>query len=293
MAIDHDGLFKKLLRTFFREFILLFYPDLDAMIDYEHVKFLSEEVYTDITGGKKGRVDLLVEVRLKDEAALIIIHIEPQSYVEAQFPERMFLYASRLYEKYRRRIVPIALFSHGAARDEPDSFGWGFPFLQVMTFRYYTIELHKKNWREYIQSNNPVAAALLSKMGYNKSERVRVKIEFLRMLVGLQLDPARTELLAAFFETYLKLNPQEEILLHHEIEQMPKEVRVMELMTSWEKKGRKEGKIEVARNLLAMGVDLKLIKRATGLREADITQLGQGEPLTADSTAHESLNQEE
>src|SRR5690606_23164513 len=104
-----------------------------------------------------------------------------------------------------------------------------------------TIELHKHNWREYMQSNNPVAAALLSKMGYNKSEKVRVKLEFLRMLVRLQLDPARTELLAVFFDTYLKLNAQEEIVLYNEVQQMPKEAHVMELMTSWEKKGRKEG----------------------------------------------------
>src|SRR5690606_13446401 len=78
MTVDHDLLFKELLRNFFREFTELFYPELHEMIDYTHLVFLSEEVMTDITGGSKGRVDLLAEVKLKGEDTLIIVHIEPQ-----------------------------------------------------------------------------------------------------------------------------------------------------------------------------------------------------------------------
>jgi hypothetical protein len=48
-----------------------------------------------------------------------------------------------------------------------------------------------------------VAAALLSKMGFKPGEKVKVKLEFMRMLVWMNLDPARMELLAGFFETYL------------------------------------------------------------------------------------------
>lgn len=32
------------------------------------------------------------------------------------------------------------------------------------------LKLRKMNWKDYIRSNNPVAAALLSKMGYKESE---------------------------------------------------------------------------------------------------------------------------
>ncbi|WP_041432516.1 hypothetical protein [Syntrophothermus lipocalidus] len=80
----------------------------------------------------------------------------------------------------------------------------------ICQVRMYKLELKKLDWREYIHSDNPVAAALLSKMGFRPDERVRVKLEFLRMLARMKLDPARMELLAAFFETYLKLNREEE-----------------------------------------------------------------------------------
>lgn len=39
------------------------------------------------------------------------------------------------------------------------------------------VELSTMDWRKYLKSNNPVAAALLSKMGYSKSERIQVKKE--------------------------------------------------------------------------------------------------------------------
>jgi hypothetical protein len=54
-------------------------------------------------------------------------------------------------------------------------------------------------------------------MGYQKKERVQVKLEFLRMLVRMELDPVRTTLLIGFFETYLKFNEEEEKQLEAEI----------------------------------------------------------------------------
>lgn len=68
------------------------------------------------------------------------------------------------------------------------------------------LELKKLNWRTYIHTNNPVAAALLSKMGYTEKEKVQVKKEFLRMFVKMEINPAKAELINGFFETYLTLN---------------------------------------------------------------------------------------
>ncbi|MFD1362853.1 hypothetical protein [Lentibacillus salinarum] len=40
-----------------------------------------------------------------------------------------------------------------------------------MTFNFLMLELRKMNWREYLQSNNPAAAALL----YTAEERIQVR----------------------------------------------------------------------------------------------------------------------
>ncbi|WJQ10397.1 Rpn family recombination-promoting nuclease/putative transposase [Geobacillus stearothermophilus] len=269
--IDHDRLFKELLSTFFEEFLLLFFPHVYEQIDFRHVSFLSEEVFTDVVAGEKHRVDLLVETKLKGEDGLIIVHIEHQSYTQPTFPERMFIYVSPLFQKYRRRILPIAIFSYDEHRDEPSSFTIKFPFLTVVDFRFLTVELRKLPWREYIRRDNPVAAALLSKMGYNESEKVEVKKEFLRLLVRLELDEARQRLLFRFFETYLTLSEQEEIQLRNEVSQMEtKEAKkVNDLLISYERqgmeKGMEKGKMDVAKRMLAKGYDVPTICELTGL----------------------------
>ena len=203
-------------------------------------------MFTDVTRGDKHRIDILVETRLKGESGIVLVHVENQASAQKDFAERMFIYFSRLYQKHRCRVVPIAVFTYPEKRNEPDRFKLVFPFMPVLDFHFLTLELNKHNWQDYIQSNNPVAAALLSKMGYQKKERVQVKLEFLRMLVRMELDPARMTLLTGFFETYLILNEEEERKLEEEIGKVDEKEakRMIEITTSWEEKGRVKGRME-------------------------------------------------
>ncbi|MBB5175056.1 Rpn family recombination-promoting nuclease/putative transposase [Texcoconibacillus texcoconensis] len=295
MPVDHDRLFKELLMTYFEEFMLLFFPEAYEAIDFQEIRFLPEELYTDVTAGEKYRVDLLAETKLKGEDGLIIIHVEPQSYVQEAFSERMFIYFSRLYETYRRKILPIAIFSYDKIREEPATFEITFPFTNVLQFNFLTVQLKKKNWRDFIRSENPVAAALLSKMGYNESEKIEVKKEFLRMLVRMNIDAARQTLISGFFETYLQLTPEEEEKLLNEVKKMSNQEgeKVMELMVSYERRGMEkgmeigkeegkklgkgEGKIEerinIAKSMLKKEADENFITEVTGLSYEEIELL--------------------
>ena len=142
---DHDRWFKELISTFFEEFILAFLPDVFEHLDFQHLSFLHQEVYTDVLKGTKGMVDIIAETKLKGEDSLIIVHVEPQSTYDKSFHERMFFYFSRLYEKYGRPIVPIAIFSYDQPREEKEVLTLHFPFKKVLTFEYFIIELKKKN----------------------------------------------------------------------------------------------------------------------------------------------------
>ncbi|ALF10324.1 Rpn family recombination-promoting nuclease/putative transposase [Parageobacillus thermoglucosidasius] len=276
MAVDHDRLFKELIQAFFEEFILLFFPNMYEHIDFRHLSFLSEELFTDVTAGEKYRVDLLVETKLKGEDGLIIVHIENQSYVQPSFPERMFIYFSRLFEKYRTNIVPIAVFSYDAIRDEPSSFTLPLPFGNILHFRFFPVELRKQNWRNYIRSDNPIAAALLSKMGYTESERIELKKQFLRMLVRLELDEAKQRLLIGFFETYVRLSDDEEQQLRNEVNQMEtkEKEQVLELLISYEQKGKREGakqkEREMMRKMIAKGMSIADIAHIFDLTEEEV-----------------------
>ncbi|MDD2443041.1 MAG: Rpn family recombination-promoting nuclease/putative transposase [Desulfotomaculaceae bacterium] len=275
--IDHDRLFKELLETFFVEFMELFFPEAAPAIDLMHIKFLQQEIFTDVTIGEKRKVDILVETRLKGEPGLILIHVEPQAYEQKKFNERMFIYFSRLYEKYRRKVLPIAVFSYDRVRDEPDRFELGFSFLEVLNFQFYKLELKKLNWREYIHTDNPVAAALLSKMGFKPEERVKVKLEFMRMLVRMRLDPARMELLTGFFETYLNLNSEEKEQYNRELGKLDSEEAgvIMQITTSWHAEGRAEGRVERTGEIICKYLARKFGEKSAGLQQkvVQITEL--------------------
>ncbi|MED4902604.1 transposase, partial [Weizmannia sp. CD-2023] len=139
--------------------------------------------------------------------------------------------------------------------------------------------------------NNPVAAALLSKMGYTETERVQVKLEFLRMLARMELDPAKMRLLHGFFDYYLKLNEKEEAEVMENIKMLdPDEAeQVLKLPNSYfdrgYKKGKEEGReeerkellqtIPIAIKMLLAGMDLQLIVEKTGLSQTEVEKIKQ------------------
>lgn len=122
-----------------------------------------------------------------------------------------------------------------------NQFTMEFPFLHVLTFNYLTLHLKKKNWRDYILSDNS-AAALMSEMGYREEERVQVKKEFLSMIARMKLNPAKQRIVYGFFETYLKLTKKEEEQLMREIEDLPEAQKILEIPISYEEKGKEMGK---------------------------------------------------
>ncbi|MBU5343246.1 Rpn family recombination-promoting nuclease/putative transposase [Caldifermentibacillus hisashii] len=280
---DHDQLFKELLHTFFAEFLELFFPEVHKYIDFSAIRPLSEEVFTDLLGGESRRADIVIEATLKGEETILIIHVEPQSYYQANFHERMYLYFSLLYNKYRKPILPIAVFTYDKNYNEKNEFSMSFPFFHVLSFQFLTLTLRKLRWRDFIHSNNPVAAALLCKMGFTEAKRVEVKKEFLRMLVRMQLDPARQRLIYGFFERYLKLTDEEEKVLMQEVNKLDPELssKIMELPISYEERGkeigkeigRNEEKREIAKKMILEGLSPNLIAKVTGLSHEEIKVL--------------------
>ncbi len=270
---NHDQLFKDLIHIFFKEFLEVFFPEVHHHIDFSSIKPLSEEVFTDLFEGESRKADIVIETKLKGKDTVIIIHVEPQSYGQPNFHERMYLYYSLLYNKYRKPILPIAVFSYDENRTEQNEFTIEFPFFHVLTFNFLMLELRKTNWRDYIQSNNPVAAALLSKMGYTQDERIQVKKEFLRMIAKMELDPAKMRYIIGFFERYLSLNQYEEEILMKEIKQLNESKKIPHLPISWEEKGIEKGKKEVALEMLKEGASIDFIAKVTRLSQKSIKNL--------------------
>ncbi|MEI3614071.1 Rpn family recombination-promoting nuclease/putative transposase [Pseudogracilibacillus sp. SO30301A] len=272
----HDQLFKQLIRTFFKEFLEAFFPEIHEQVDFQFVKFLSEEVFTDLIDGEKRQLDIVVEVKWKETDTLIVVHVEPQSYVQANFNKRMFKYFSLLYNKLVMPIIPIAIFSYEEDWEE-DDFNMQFSNLNILRFHYLTLHLRKQNWHKFMKKDNPVSAALLSKMGYSEDERVQVKLEFMRILTRLKLNEAEHRLLYGFFETYLKLTAKEEEIFMKEAKELENAEEILEIPISYEERGKEKGREEGLKEGLEKGkieVALKMLKRGFSIKEiAELTQL--------------------
>jgi predicted transposase/invertase (TIGR01784 family) len=242
--IDHDQLFKELLSTFFVEFLELFFPQVAAAIDSDSVSFLPQEYFADLTVGETKIFDLLAQVRLAGQDVGFLVHLEAQATSRAEFSRRMFFYFSRLHQKYLQAIYPIVVFSFEEPyREEPQQYCVEFDDFKVMEFNFKAIQLNRLNWRDFLNQQNPVAAALMSKMKIDEADRPRVKVECLRLLATLRLDPARTQLISGFVDTYLRLNGQEEKVFQESVGTLEGTERedIMQIVTSWMKQGIAEG----------------------------------------------------
>jgi len=161
-AVDHDRLFKQILRTFFLEFLDLFLPRVTEYIEPGTLEFLDKELFTDLSAGDRHEVDLLAKCRFRGEETYFLIHVETQSGSQGDFAARMFRYFARLTEQHTMPVYPIALFTYEApARQERDVYQVQFPDLDVLSFRFRAIQLNRLNWRDYMRQPNPVAAALM------------------------------------------------------------------------------------------------------------------------------------
>lgn len=267
--IDHDRFFKELLRTFFVEFVELFLPEVYAYLDPDSLIFLDKEIFTDVVAGERHTADLVVKARFRGQPSCFLIHTEPQAarrQRRGKFGARMFDYFARLTATHGLPVYPVALLTYERPRDpEPDVWRVTFPDKVVLEFRYTVIQLNRLRWRDYLRRDNPVAGALMAKMGIAEAERVTVKKECLRMIARLKLDAARTRLLTGFVDTYLRLSESENERFSRELKQLPASEReqVMELTTSWKEEGiqiglqqgrqegRQEGECALVLRLLA------------------------------------------
>ncbi|WP_082967265.1 Rpn family recombination-promoting nuclease/putative transposase [Paenibacillus oryzae] len=272
--VSHDEAFKKLLEVFFKEFIELFFPQLMSLLDFGHARFLMQELLVDIVGEQSRSLDLLLETKSADSSAFVLVHLEPQSYRDPQFHERMFIYYSRLFERHRTQhklIIPIAIFTADEGSEEPDKLVSIAGDHEILRFHFFKIELRRLSWRRFVDSANPVAAALLAKMGYNKKEKREMRLHYLRMLLKLrnQLDEARLQLVMSVGDLYFKPDKAEDRqlldLLAEEFGE--EEAELLELMPAWKRWGYEEGLEEGLQQGMEKGVEKGLM-----LGKADMVQ---------------------
>ncbi len=268
--IDHDEIFKALLTVFFLEFVAAFLPDALPYIDPASIEFMDKEILKGVRGRKKRFADLVVKVRFRGQETYFLIHVENQAKMEPGFAKRMFLYFSRLIEKFDLPVYPVAILSYDTPnRPEPDRYEVVFPNKNVLQFSYTVIQLNRLSWRDFIKTPNPAAAALMTKMQIAPEDRVKVAAEITRMILTLKLDSEKAQLIFGFMENYLKLTASELKQYERELEEFPSEESEMKthLLTSIGRENHARGRQEGKEGLIE-----RLIERRFGAVEPQVTE---------------------
>jgi hypothetical protein len=132
-APDFDSPWKEALDRYFEPFLAFFFPEAHADIDWRRrYKMLDNELQQIVGAAEQGRrvVDKLAKVWLKSgEEKWILVRVEVQTGRERGFPRRMYVYNYRIFDRYDREVVSLAILADDDAAWRPSRFGysrWGF-----------------------------------------------------------------------------------------------------------------------------------------------------------------------
>src|SRR5690606_36072849 len=102
------------------------------------------------------------------------------------FPFRMWEYFSLIHRKFRKPVIPIALFvdDNKWKTRLPDTYAVGFMDKTFLTFNYKQIKLKDFKVQDFIASRNPITQALLAKMDLSNVDAKKIKLGILRYLLG-------------------------------------------------------------------------------------------------------------
>ena len=247
--MEYDQLFKDFLRTFFKNFIALFFPEVHERLNWLEIEFLEKEEFTDIPKGKQRTTDLVVKVATKDgEPEIILVHVEVEGTWRSTFPYRMYEYYALLRLRLRLPVFPIAILPERKVKGfEPETYReelFGHEFLR---FSYFHLGLPGMSVDDYWDDDNPVSWGLSALMDKGERNRILFLAECYRRTRDSNLNEAEKALLINFIETCYQLTLEEETQFQSLLNQIEyQEVREVRetFFDKLERRGREQGRIQ-------------------------------------------------
>jgi len=292
-ASDFDSPWKEALETYLEDFLAFFFPGIHNAIDWTKPPvFLDKEFQQVVSASEVGRrlVDKLVKVWRRDGSdAWVLVHAEIQNSPEPAFAQRMFVYNYRIFDRFERDVVSLAVLGDTTASWLPTTYTrdlWGCR----VEFTYPVVKLHDyRTVRASLEEDrNPFAVVVLAHLGAqdtrgNPPTRLAVKTTLTRRLYERGYDRARIVTLYRLIDWLLELPDAQEILFWNEITALEEE-RKMAYVTSIERlslargrrEGREEGKLEGQRDTLREVLEARfgaltdaLLERLASLDDAE------------------------
>ncbi len=250
MSADYDSPWKEALDVYFEAFLALLFPHIHAQIDWSRgYESLDKEFQQVVRPAEVGRryVDKLVKVWRRDGSECwVLIHVEVQTTRDGDFPERMYVYNYRVFDRYNRRVASLAVL----ADDDPDwrpneyrselfgcEAGIRFPHVKLLDFAAREALLEA--------SDNPFAKVVLAHLKArqtrgNPTDRHAWKLRLVRGLYERGFTAKDVRELFRLIDWLMELPPPLAEVFRQDVDKIQEEKR-MPFVTSIERAARREG----------------------------------------------------
>jgi len=265
---EYDSPWKESISLYFREFLSFFYPRIEEDIDWKRgFEFLDTELQQIKRETETGRrdADKLVKVwRRSGEEEWVLVHVEVQSQRQSEFSERMYLYHSRIFDRYRRSVVSLGILGDEQPGWRPSRYErelWGCRAI----LEFPVVKLLDYSMDELASSRNPLAAIVQAHLsaqvaGKDVGVGYESKLSLIKSLYERGYGREDIVQLFRLIDWFIALPKTEEDRLWQEIQTLEEE-RKMPYITSVERigirKGLEQGKITQGQEYIIRILELR------------------------------------
>ncbi|MFL9452237.1 MULTISPECIES: RpnC/YadD family protein [Nostocales] len=185
-----------------------------------------------------------------------------QAQEESNFTQRMFIYNYRIYDRYKRPVVSLAVLGDERSTWRPTQFGYQL-FGCRMDFQFPIVKLvdYEQRWSELFASRNPFATVVMAHLKAietrsDRNARLQSKLALTKRLYELGFEREDIINLFQFIDWMMSLPSELEQEFWQEIRTF-EESRRMPYITSVERIGIEKGKQSVLIKAISLGVKLK------------------------------------
>ena len=265
--MGHDQRFKEFLHAFLRDFLRLFFPDVEKQLDFRSLEFLDPGVFTNRPEGMPREADVVAKLETRGgDPALVLIHVEVQLRPHRDFGARMHEYYSLSCSRYELPVLPFALFLRGGKKGlGTQEYVKKILGRTVTQFRFESVHLARLAVEEYGGRGGPAGAglaALMDRSAIGDVERLRASL--MRRVVQSEPDEARQFILIDLIQTYFGLTA-EQMTRYRRLVSRKEFRKVQDVELTWADKLLKQGEERGIEKGLEQGREAGLLE---GMREA-------------------------
>lgn len=250
---DYDSPWKEALDRYFEACLAFFFPLVHADIDWSRgLEMLDKELQKIVPQAKQGRrlVDKLVKVWLKNgEERWLLIHVEVQARQESDFPKRMYIYNYRIFDRYDREVISLAILADDDPNWRPNQYGYGrWGFRASVEFPVAKLLDYAPHDQALEADPNPFATVVLAHLKTLETRRTPAdrqawKVRLVKGLYERGLSAEDVRQLFRFIDWIMELPEALDRLFWQEIAEYQEE-KHMPFITIAERIGMEKGLLE-------------------------------------------------